>query len=120
MQILDRVRRTIQQHALLTAESRVVVALSGGSDSVALAHLLLALDAAGELRVAGLAHFNHQLRATGMRDERFCAQLASAVARPLLTDRADVAALARHERRSIEDAARRARHEFFERARAHF
>ena len=95
MQILDRVRRTIRQHNLLQPDSRVVVAVSGGSDSVALTHVLLALEAADELKVVGLAHFNHQLRASAIRDERFCARLASSVSRTLLADRADVAALAR-------------------------
>jgi tRNA(Ile)-lysidine synthase len=120
MQILERVRRTIRQHDLIEPDTRVVVAVSGGSDSIALAHVLLALEAAGELKVAGLAHFNHQLRASAIRDERFCARFASSVSRTLLTDRGDVAALAREGRRSIEDAARTARHEFLERARLHF
>jgi tRNA(Ile)-lysidine synthase len=118
MQLLERVRRTIRQHDLASPHTRVAVALSGGSDSVALAHLLLALDAAGELRVAGLAHFNHELRTTAQRDEEFCAQLADSWGRPILTGRADVGSLARRLRRSIEDAARRARHDFLERARA--
>jgi tRNA(Ile)-lysidine synthase len=120
MELLDRVRRTIRQHNLFQPDSRVVVAVSGGSDSIALAHVLLALEAAGDLKVVGLAHFNHQLRASAIRDERFCARFASSVSRTLLTDRADVATLAREGRRSIEDAARTARHEFLGRARRHF
>ena len=56
-------RLTIRRHGLAGPATRVAVAVSGGSDSVALAHLLRALDRAGELRVVGVAHFNHQLRA---------------------------------------------------------
>ena len=97
-----------------------MIALSGGSDSVALAHLLHALDASAELHVAGVAHFNHQLRSAASDDERFCEGVAAAIGRPLLVDRADVAARARRERRSIEDAGRAARYEFLERARLHF
>jgi tRNA(Ile)-lysidine synthase len=119
MQVLDRVRRTIRRHDLLAPGTRVVVALSGGSDSVALACLLLELEAGGGLHVAGLAHFNHQLRASAGADEQFCQRLAASLGRPFLADRADVAALARLERRSVEDAARRARYGFLERARAH-
>jgi tRNA(Ile)-lysidine synthase len=120
MQLLERVRQTIRRHDLARADTRVVVALSGGSDSVALAHLLRALDLAGELRVVGLAHFNHQLRPAASGDESFCADVAAALEQPLLVDREDVRDLARRERRSIEDAARRARHRFLERARGHF
>ena len=98
----------------------MVVALSGGSDSVALAHLLRELDLAGEVRLVGLAHFNHQLRPAASGDERFCAEVAGALDQPLLVDRDDVRDLARRERRSIEDAAHRARHAFLARARLHF
>jgi tRNA(Ile)-lysidine synthase len=120
MQLIDRVRRTIRQHDLARYETHVVVALSGGSDSVALAQLVDALDQAGELRFAGVAHFNHQLRPAADAEERFCARLAESLGRPLLVDRGDVAERARRERRSIETAARAARHEFLERARLHF
>ena len=84
---------------------------------MALAHILRELDAAGELRLAGLAHFNHQLRAAADDDERFVATLGESLGVPVLTDRGDVASLARRERRSVEDAGRAARHAFFERAR---
>jgi tRNA(Ile)-lysidine synthase len=120
MELLARVRQTIRRHDLARTETRVVAALSGGSDSVALAHLLHALDAAGELRLVGFAHFNHQLRAAASGDEKFCHGVASALDRPLLVDREDVRERARREQRSIEDAARTARHAFFERARLHF
>jgi tRNA(Ile)-lysidine synthase len=120
MQLIDRVRRTIRQHDLARPETRVVVALSGGSDSVALAQLVDALDHAGELHLTGLAHFNHQLRQAADAEERFCVGLAASLGRPLVVDRADVGSRARRERRSIEDAARAARHEFLEHARLHF
>jgi tRNA(Ile)-lysidine synthase len=120
MQLLARVRQTIRQHDLAGSATRVVIALSGGADSVALTHLLLALDAEKEMQVAGLAHFNHQLRPGADGDEQFCGRVADSVGRPLLVDRADVGALARRDGHSIENAAREARHEFFERARRHF
>jgi tRNA(Ile)-lysidine synthase len=115
--LLERVRRFIRQHGLADTGTRVVVALSGGSDSVALAHLVRELDAAGELRAAGAAHFNHQLRPSADDDERFCARLAESFNWPLLVGREDVAARARVARQSIEHAARTARHDFLERAR---
>jgi tRNA(Ile)-lysidine synthase len=126
--LITTVRRTIRRHDLVHAGTRVVVALSGGADSVALAHLLRELEAAGELTVVGLAHFNHQLRvepdATGVsgadRDERFCVSFAGTLGVPVLVEREDVRGRAERERRSLEDAAHAARYAFFDRARAHF
>jgi tRNA(Ile)-lysidine synthase len=100
------------------AQTRVLIAVSGGSDSVALAHIAHELADAGELRVAGVAHFNHQLRETASRDEQFCGALAEQLGWPLIVDREDVAGRAKREGRSLEDAAHVARHAFFERARA--
>jgi tRNA(Ile)-lysidine synthase len=115
MTLSARVLRTVRRHALVARGGRVVVALSGGHDSVALVHLLLELEAAGELVVAGLAHFNHQLRgADADADEVFCRAMAAALGLPIETGRGDVRALARDERRSVEDAARAARYAFLE------
>jgi len=120
MQVLDRIRRYVHQHALFRADTRLIVALSGGSDSVALTVLLRELDAAGDVRLVGAAHFNHQLRDGADRDEQFAASLARSLDIPFAVDRADVRARARGERRSLETAAREARYEFFERARRQF
>jgi tRNA(Ile)-lysidine synthase len=117
METLERVRRFVARHQLADRGTRVLVAVSGGSDSVALAHLLRELSAAGECRIAGIAHFNHQLRETADRDERLTVALAESFSWPISVEREDVAARARRERRSIEAAARAARHEFFERSR---
>jgi tRNA(Ile)-lysidine synthase len=118
--LLQRVRQFVRQHGLFRAETRVVVALSGGSDSVALALILRELDASGEVRLVGAAHFNHQLRDHARRDEQFSASVARSLEVPFVADREDVRARARRGRRSLEDAAREARYEFFERARQQF
>jgi tRNA(Ile)-lysidine synthase len=117
MLVLDRVRATIRAHDLARPDTRVLVAVSGGSDSVALVYLLTELAQRNELRVAGLIHLNHQLRPAAAADEAFCAALAARLGSPFLARRADVAVRARTERRSVEDAARGARYEFFEEAR---
>jgi tRNA(Ile)-lysidine synthase len=122
MDLLVSVRDFARQHALVRPDgaTRVVAAVSGGSDSVAMLHLLRALDARGELQIAGIAHFNHQLRPAADAEERFVVGIAETLRLPVFCDRADVRAIARSQRRSLEDAARTARHEFFARARVQF
>jgi tRNA(Ile)-lysidine synthase len=95
----------------------VLAALSGGPDSVALVHLLLELQAAGEVTVAGAAHFNHQLRGVNAdADERFCRDLAASLCLPIEVGSADVRLVAQETRRSVEDAARTLRYRFLEEA----
>jgi tRNA(Ile)-lysidine synthase len=116
--LLQAVRRTIQRHSLLPAGSRVLIGLSGGSDSVALTFLLRTLAEHGGFSVAGLAHLNHQLRPTAGRDEVFCRELAVRAGLPIVVAAADVKTYAESNRLSVEDAARRLRYEFLERAAA--
>jgi tRNA(Ile)-lysidine synthase len=114
----QQVRRTIRRHGLIPPGARVLVGLSGGSDSVALARLLLDLSTHGEFTVAGLAHLNHGLRASAARDEAFCRQFGARVGLPIAIERADVAAYAAGHGLSTEDAARRLRYAFLERTAA--
>jgi tRNA(Ile)-lysidine synthase len=117
MKLSDRVRRTIRKHALARVDTRVLVALSGGPDSVALTHLLIELQSSGDLVVAGLAHFNHQLRGQDAdADEAFCRAMAASLGVPIDVGRADVRAAAREAGRSLEDAARELRYAFLEQA----
>jgi tRNA(Ile)-lysidine synthase len=115
--VVDRVRDTIRRHALLRAGERVLVALSGGPDSVALLHLLLDLQRDGDGIVAGVAHFHHQLRgADADGDEVFCRELAATLALPIEVEREDVRQAARDAGRSIEDMARALRYAFLDAA----
>ena len=96
----------------------MLVGLSGGSDSVALTRALLDLAALGDFTVVGLAHLNHRLRPTAARDEQFCRDLAARLGLAIAVEEADVAAYAASEGLSIEDAARRLRYAFLDRAAA--
>jgi tRNA(Ile)-lysidine synthase len=117
MPLFERVRRTIRNHAMARKGARVLVALSGGPDSVALTHLLLELQTDGDLAVAGLAHFHHQLRgADADEDEAFCRGMSAALGLPIDVGRADVRGVARASGRSIEDTARELRYRFLEAA----
>jgi tRNA(Ile)-lysidine synthase len=117
MKLSERVLRTVRRHSLIARGGRVLVAVSGGPDSVALVHLLRELEQDGELNVAGLAHFNHQLRGEDSdADEAFCRAIAVELDLPIEVGRGDVRAAARAQGRSIEDAARALRYAFLEKA----
>jgi tRNA(Ile)-lysidine synthase len=118
MALATRVLDTIRRHALMRRGDRVLVALSGGPDSVALLRVLRELEASGELTIAGVAHLNHGLRDSANDDEQFCRALATEMGVPFRSDRADVAGRARRLGVSLEDAGRRARYELFERVAA--
>src|SRR5262245_3240660 len=108
-----RVRRAIFEKALVPKSGRVVVALSGGPDSVAITYLLNEVAATGDLVLAGAAHLNHQLRGSEAdEDQRFCERLCDALDLPLQVGQADVRERAAREGRSLEDAARVARYAF--------
>ena len=113
-----RVLATVRRRQLWKPGARVVAAVSGGADSVALVHLLAELAAGGHVDLVGLAHLNHRLRGEeSERDATFCARLARDFGLPLDVETIEVARLAEAERRSLEDAARQARYAFLERAR---
>ena len=113
-----RVARTIRAHALLARGDRVAIAVSGGADSVALAHLLIEIAGApaptSAFAVAGLIHVHHGPRGDEAdRDEAFCRTLADALGLPIAVGHFDVRSIARATGRSLEAAARTARDAFF-------
>ena len=109
--LLQQVRRTIRRYALCPPGSRVLIGLSGGSDSVALTLLLRELSEHGGFTIAALAHVNHQLRPEAGRDEQFCREFAARIDVPIHVEAVDVRLYAASQRLSIEDAARRLRYE---------
>lgn len=111
MKLSDQVAITLRRRIRLPRGARVLAAVSGGADSVALAWLLAELAGHGALMLAGIGHLNHQLRGKAAdADEAFVAALAARLRVSFRSSRADVAALAEERGESIEAAARRARY----------
>ncbi len=98
---------------LLPPGSRVLCAVSGGADSMCLLHLL----SRREDLVLTAAHFNHQLRGEGSDgDEAFVRDICTRWHIPLTVGRGNVAAYAKGEGLSIEEAARVLRYAFLDQA----
>ncbi|MBC7264626.1 MAG: tRNA lysidine(34) synthetase TilS [Chloroflexi bacterium] len=105
----------IRRHNLLRPGETVVVGVSGGPDSLCLAHLLLGLRERYPLAVH-LAHLHHGIRgAEANADAAFVAEIAHRWKAPLTVERIDVPALAKERHLSVEEAARTARYEFLAR-----
>ena len=85
----------------------LLVAVSGGPDSLVLAHVLHSL----KWKIA-LAHFDHQLRDQSAADCRFVKETAAAFNVDFYTGNGDIQQRAAQEKRSIEDTARLYRYGF--------
>ncbi len=94
----------------LAAGKPVIVGLSGGADSVALAYWL---RESGALLIA--AHVNHGLRGEESdRDEAFVREFCRKIDIPLRVRRLDIGAMARKDGIGLEECGRRERYAFFE------
>lgn len=104
--MVEQVKQTIAAYDMLRPDEPVLVALSGGADSVALLHALWALD-----YPVRAFHLNHCLRgAESDRDEAFCRALCARLGVELTVERVDVAAAAREQGNGVEETARRMRY----------
>ena len=89
---------------------RILVAVSGGPDSVALLHLLDRCRS--ELKIEPIVgHVNHQLRREAPADAVYCEKLAQSLQLPFVTRTVDTKAVARARKLSIETAARELRYQ---------
>ena len=109
--LLEKARRTIADRNLAASDAAVLLMVSGGSDSTALAYLGAALREAGDIGPVAMLHVNHQLRgeeADG--DERFVSSLAELLHIPLFICSIDIAAEAARSHENVEAVARRERY----------
>lgn len=106
------VYKFILKEKLLPANGRLLLAVSGGVDSVVMLDIYRKLAESLGLFLC-VAHLNHCLRGTdSLRDEAFVRDLARALGLPVLTERQNVAGYAREHRLGVEEAARLRRYDF--------
>ncbi len=104
----------IQANDLIPRAARVLVAVSGGLDSVCLLHLLRRLSSCADFTL-GVAHLDHQLRSASAADARFVADLCRCYALPCWCEKVDVRRIAQQRGQGVEEAARHARYSFLAR-----
>lgn len=109
--VLSAISRSLER-VRVSREALILVALSGGADSVAMLHALINLRDSFGYRLAA-AHLNHRIRgAESDRDEAFVRELCARLAIDLVVDRAAGLDAAMP---NLEEAARDARHNFLRR-----
>jgi len=110
-----RVAESIAAYGLIESGQAVLVALSGGPDSVALLHILSRLRPNLGLSL-GAVYINHCLRPRAAAAEaRFCAELCRRLKISFHYEEVDIPALAEREKSGIEETARRYRYRILER-----
>ena len=117
--LLESVRRYMRRSEMICGGESVLLAVSGGVDSVLLLEVMARLAQPLRLKI-GVAHFNHNLRETSGRDADFVASLAQSHGIKPFIASGDIRKMADDEGRSVEEVARRERYAFMERiARRH-
>jgi tRNA(Ile)-lysidine synthase len=112
MELLGKVERLIADERLFEPEDSIVVAVSGGPDSVALLHILFLLSPKWRLRLV-VAHVNHRFRGSeSEREADFTAGLAARLGIPFQLGDIDVPAYIQATGLNGQDAARQLRYAF--------
>ncbi len=112
LSIEQRVLTFIRRNRLLSKNDCLLLAVSGGADSVCLLHVILSLKE--KLGIAlHVAHLDHQLRGEESEaDAAYVIQLAGSLDIPVTVSKADVRGYQKKHRLSLEEAAREVRYDF--------
>jgi tRNA(Ile)-lysidine synthase len=114
LNLIGKVKATVEKYRMLQEGDRVIVGVSGGVDSVVLLHVLMALRDEFGLSLI-VAHLDHGIRGEESRREAdFVRDLAKGMGLLFEKAVANVPALARKKRISLQEAAREARYAFYE------
>lgn len=106
-----------RSYKLFEPKQSILIAVSGGIDSMAMLHFFVKISGKYNLQVA-VVHVNHQLRGKeSSEDEQFVKQIAQTYHVPFYCERVDVVAAAHSRRLSKQAAARQLRYDCFERIR---
>ncbi|MBR5155087.1 MAG: tRNA lysidine(34) synthetase TilS [Clostridia bacterium] len=113
MNISQLVLQTIYRYNMIDKGDKVLVAVSGGADSICLLHILNNLKADLGFDIA-CAHVNHGLRGEAAdSDERYVKEFCEKLGIPFFVKHEDVGALANAKKLTVEEAGRFVRYNFF-------
>jgi tRNA(Ile)-lysidine synthase len=111
--LIKKAQKTIRQYAMFQEKERVLVAVSGGPDSLTLLNVLHRLAPSLDLTLI-VAHVNHRLRGEeSAKDAAFVQSCAVELGWEFCLAEVDVLARAAETKESIQEAARELRYEAF-------
>lgn len=117
IKIINRVKKYILHNNMISPGDIILVALSGGADSVCLLHILKSLSQELSIKLFA-AHLNHGLRYDeAERDCEFSVNLCNQMGIEIFVKKVEVEELAKKSQISIETAGRQARYNFFDEVR---
>ena len=110
--MLNQIRKTIETNSMLEWGDHLVVAVSGGPDSVALLRVLALMTDEFQLHLT-TAHLNHGLRKEEAdRDEAFVCRLSAGMGIACVSKKVDIYALQEGKGQSLEEICREERYRF--------
>ncbi len=110
--MVEQVKAYVEQQNIALTGKKLVLAVSGGADSVCLFDIFCRLQIDMNLKLV-CVHVNHGLRETAGRDEEFVRNMAEEKGIPFYVLHADVKKAAAERKCSEEEAGRMIRYEFF-------
>lgn len=115
--MLEKVKETIKNHKMLDMEDTIIVAISGGPDSVALLKILDMISGEYGLSLV-TAHLNHGLRGKESDDDEvFVREVSESLGVAFESEHVDMRALIEREKKSPEEICRDVRYSFLEKIR---
>ena len=112
MDIWDKFRKLAKKNDIIKANDRIIIAVSGGPDSVCLLHLFWRLKKNLPLDI-NIAHVNHGLRKESKKDLDFVNKLGEKLNLPVHSCKVDLKSYIKTNKVSIETAGRVLRYEYF-------
>jgi tRNA(Ile)-lysidine synthase len=110
--IEQRVKSFIREHSLVERQDCLLVAVSGGPDSICLLHILIQLKDELGIRLH-VAHLDHQLRGVESdADAQYVVEMAQRLGIPATIEQQDAKAYQAEHHLSLEEAAREVRYRF--------
>ena len=118
--MIKKVEDFIIDNNMIKAEEKILVALSGGPDSVCLLHILYSLKEKLNINL-GAIHINHMLRGEeALEDERYVSDICEKLGIDCYIERIDINKVASENNISLEMAGREERYKAFENIRERY